>query len=182
MKKLFVFLFISTLLLVSSAYAEIGANAYSSDIQIGELDVYIYAYNNSGSDITSNAVVILDTTAANVASGTTLGAYITGTTTEGSSLALGITDEVIEDNSIGKICVRGPHKVWFTTTQGLAAAGNTVATSTTSGRVANTPANATSSIIGVLLSGTQTQDNSISGRTAAGGEPASLYWAWIGER
>ena len=182
MKKLFVFLFISTLLLVSSAYAEIGATAYSSEPQIGELQVYIYAYNNSGSDVTSNAVVVLDTTAANVASGSTLGANIVATTTAGDSAVIGITDEVIEDNTVGRVCIRGPHKVWFTTTQGAAAAGNTIATSTTSGRVANTPANATSAIIGILLSGTQTQDNSVAGREAFKGEPSSLYWAWIGAR
>ena len=181
MKKILFSIFIFILLVSSYAYAEIGATAYSGEPQIGELQVYIYAYNNTGTDITSNAVVVLDTTAANVASSSTLGANINTTTSAGAATVLGITDEVIEDNSVGKVCVRGPHKVWFNTTAGPASAGATVATDTTAGRVALTPVNATSATIGVLLSATQTQDASVVGRTPSV-EPANLYWAWIGQR
>lgn len=173
-------LFLAVMLLISGmAYAEMGASGYTSNPRYEEQQVFTVVYNNSGAAITSNAVVVIDTTAANVASGSTLGARIATTTTAGNDRAIGVTDQVISDQSYGRVCVRGPHKVWFTTTQGAAAVGNTISTSTTAARVANVPADSTSAVIGVLLSGTQTQDNSVQGLRAEDGEPANLYWAWI---
>ena len=186
MKKLFVFLFIS-LLLVSSAYAEIGATAYSNDPQYDEQSVFVIAYNNSGSSITSNAVVVLDTTAANVTSGATLGARITTSTDSGNSFTfLGITDQTIADNSAGRICVRGPHKALFSTALGSGSAGASLAVGFTAGYLANHPARAPLStttgasipVVAVMLSATQTQDVSVAGKEPAT-EPANLYWVWV---
>ena len=173
MKKI-LFISLVVLLLAAPSFAEIGATAYSSNTQQQELCQFIYAYNNSGSSITSNQVVILDTTAANSVSGATLGARIATTTTNGDPRVIGVTDQVIANASVGRICVRGPHKVQWSTSAGPAIAGASVATGTTAGYAA--AVNVTSGVsFGVMLANTQTFDAVANPNEVAIG----LYWVYI---
>jgi len=112
-----------------SARAEIGATAYTG-VRYEEQQVFTYAYNNSGSEVTSNSIVILDTSAT---VGTTLGAYFTTDTGGDSNLILGVTADTIPAGSVGKICIRGPHRVWMNSHAGNSA-GNQISTSTTAGK------------------------------------------------
>jgi len=92
--------------------------------------VFTIAYNNSGADVTSNSIVILDTSAT---AGTTLGAYFTTDTSGDSNLILGVTDETIASGTSGRVCIRGPHKVWMNSFTG-SSAGYQISTSTTAGK------------------------------------------------
>ncbi len=126
MKKLCIFV-ISALLVLGIAYQ---ARAEMSPQTAGgtylDNQVYTMAYNNSGSSITSYAVVVLDTSATEK---TTLGAWITTTTTADDYRVFGVTDQTIAAGTSGRVCIRGPHRVLDTdSTHALAAI---LATSTT---------------------------------------------------
>jgi len=179
MRKLFL---IAVLILgiASFAYAENSATGQSG-LNFREQQVFITAYNGSGTDITSNAVVVLDTTAANIASGSTLGAYIRTTTTSADARVIGVTDEVITNGRSGRICVRGPHKCQLTAAPVL---GATVAASATAGFGTGFVAGGvfTNDDFGVALS---------AGVIGGGGTPVvadgftpgdgtSNYWIWVG--
>jgi hypothetical protein len=101
---------------VSSARAEMSAGAYSGK-SVREQQVFADVYNNFGDTITENYVVILDTSTAVLAStGTTFGAYVTVDPGYASDnvYVMGVADEYIPTGSVGRICVRGPHKVYAT--------------------------------------------------------------------
>ena len=129
MRKLFIVLISALLVGVSTqARAEISTTTFTGD-RFEEQQVIVMCYNNSGSDIESNAVVILDVSATE---GSTLGTYITTTATADDSYVFGVTDEVIEAGEVGRICVRGPHLVYdLDSTHAVRAI---LATSTTVGR------------------------------------------------
>ena len=92
--------------------------------------VFTMAYNNSGSDISSNNVVILDISGTDVADETTLGAYITTTTTADSVYVFGVThDPNCVAGTSCRVCIRGPHKVMDT--DSTHANGAILSTSTT---------------------------------------------------
>lgn len=131
MNKILFSLILSAFLLlgVSQAKAEVGVSAYTGT-DYREQQVFTYVYNNSGSELTYNSVVILDTSAT---AGSTLGAYFTTTTTADSPYVFGVTDQTIKSGEVGRVCVRGPHTVRLTTESGLAA-GDIVATSGTAGK------------------------------------------------
>jgi hypothetical protein len=126
MKK---FYFVLSALLVLGfavqARAETSSTAYTGK-DYTENEVFIYAYNNSGSSIQSNGVVIIDTSGT---AGSTLGAYITTTSTADSVYVCGVTDETIADGAVGRVCVKGPHLVMYTSSTHTA--GTIAATSTT---------------------------------------------------
>ena len=92
MKKIF-FIVLSALLLlgITQAWAEMSPSAVSGTSYLDN-QVYTIMYNNSGTNIAKNAVVILDTTGT---AGSTLGSYITTTTSAGSQYVIGVTDEAI---------------------------------------------------------------------------------------
>ena len=117
MKKLYFVLAVLFFLgYTSQARAEMSAQAYSGK-NCKENQVFIDAFNNFGDTITENTVVILDTaTATRALTGSAFGAYITvdpGNATD-NVYVLGVTDQYIATNSVGRICVRGPHKVFAT--------------------------------------------------------------------
>ena len=185
MKKLLIaILFVA--ITVSFSYAEQSAQTYSGNAlqKYTEQQVFIDCYNNSGSTISSNWVVVLDTAVGNSASGTTLGTYITTTTTSADALVVGVTDQTILSGRVGRVCVRGPHKLYLTAAP--SAAGATIATTTTAGAgipwASGRPAN--SSFAVALNTGVIGSWNTASGYTSTGGgsidEGSSNYWVWVG--
>lgn len=125
--------------------------------------VFTVAYNNSGATIQSNSIVILDTTATE---NTTLGAYITTTTTADSPYVFGVTDETIASGETGRVCIRGPHRVLDT--DATHAAGALLATSTTAGQT-TTYSTADGTAGGVL--------GQVIGATSDLG--ANYAWVWV---
>ena len=188
MKKLFV-IALMVLSTASFCYAEQSAQTYSgNDLQnYREQQVFIDAYNSSGAAISSNYVVVLDTSTTATASGTTLGTYITTTTTAADARVLGVTENTIPINSVGRVCVRGPHKVFLTTAP--SAAGATIATTTTAGAAvpwaAGLPGNQSfgyalhTGVIGVGAGYGSTANPGVNGGGKVG-EGLSNYWCWIG--
>jgi hypothetical protein len=183
MRKLFL-VAILVLGLASFVYAENSATGMNGR-NFGEQQVFITAYNNSGAAISSNYVVALDITGAGVASGSTLGAYITTTATANSGLTIGITDETIAAGHSGRICVRGPHKAYVLNTTGTLVAGASLASNTTAGSLALPTSNLASGQIATLLSATP-----IGGGAAGGvltgtydgytpGDGPNNYWVWV---
>lgn len=130
MKKLFIVL-LSALFIFGIAYQVRAEQSSSSASGTNYYDnqVYTIGYNNSGADISSNSLVVIDTTGT---AGSTLGAYITTTTTQGHNFVFGVTDEVIADGTSGRICIRGPHKVLVNTAPSIA--GATMISSTVAGK------------------------------------------------
>ena len=179
MKKiLFALLMVS--ITASFVYAEQSAQTYtgSDKISYREHQVFASFYNNSSTAISSNHVVILDTTVATVASGSALGAYITSTATAGSNMVVGVTDETIAAGEVGRVCVRGPHKCALTAAP--AALGASLATGTTAGYgTATTAANtAFGKALSILPTGQGDSQAGIYGKEV--GEGNSNYWIWVG--
>lgn len=128
MKKFSIFVISALLILgiISPVWAE-QSSSTASGKRYEENQVFTIAYNNSTSDMVSNAVVIIDTTGT---VGSTLGAYITTTTTADSPYVFGVTDEAIAASQSGRVCIRGPHYVRHL---GTATAGDLSATSGVAG-------------------------------------------------
>ena len=166
MRKLFIVL-ISALLvsgLSIQARAEQSTSTFTGE-RFEEQQVYIYAYNNSGAEVQSNGVVVIDITGT---AGSTLGTYFTTSDTSGNSYILGVTDETIGIGEIGKICVRGPHIVQFDTAP---SAADTVTNDTVvpKGTTATSVANKYG-YVGVALAATGSADRDYG---------ADMWWVWV---
>lgn len=187
MKKLSLFVaFLLVIGMTAFAYAEMSATGMSGK-NFREQQVYITGYNNSSSDISSNYVVVLDTTATSIASGATLGAYIATTTTANDTTVIGVTDEVIAAGKSGRICVRGPHKCYLYGTQGISV-GATLATATTAGAGAMSSSTTKGGEFAVALSATAIGASGGPGNTSGYGDGFTIgdgtanYWVWVGKR
>lgn len=108
--KRFTIILLSALLLLGISFqarAESSATTYTGTAYL-EQQVFTYAYNDSGSEITPNSTVILDSGAT---AGSTLGAYIDLGSTADSIYVFGVADETIGIGEVGRICIRGPHLI-----------------------------------------------------------------------
>lgn len=128
MKKFYIIVLSALLVLGLSiqARAEFGASAYTGK-RYEEQQVLTVAYNSSSSELSKGDVVILDITGT---AGSTLGAYVTTTTTADDKYVFGVAHETIGAGAVGTFCVRGPHEVNLEN-NGLYAAGDIIAASST---------------------------------------------------
>ena len=167
MRKISLFV-LSALLVLGIAYQARAEQSPVSAAGNSYLDnqVFTLVHNNSGAVITSNAIVILDITGT---AGSTLGSYITTSTTADSPYVFGVTDEPLAIGAIGRVCIRGPHKVWMTATP---TAGQNITNGTTAGKgTASTTTTTTAGHIGVALAVT-------SGTKTLGSDDGSDIW-WV---
>lgn len=178
MKKIFLFAVIAFLALGTMAYAENSASSYSSVPTVGEMPVYVQAYNPNTTAISSNNIVILDISDASNAAKSATGAVINTTTTSDSVLVYGVTDQVIPAMSGGRVCVRGPHKVLLLTSGNPALAGAPVSTSTTAGWAVCTSTTNVLSVAGKLMN---VQPDPKRDANGCPSENGSSYWMWIGK-
>lgn len=174
MKK-FILLALLMVGMISTVRAENSATAF--DQKYYSQQVFVVAYNNSASTLALNSTVILDatqTTNPNLY----LGSYVTtsGSTTD-SIYTFGVTDESILSGSLGRICVRGPHKVVMpspssgvTAGNVISACSNTVAANAGKACAFTTADGTDSGMLGFLLSATASTDN---------GDASNTFWAWI---
>jgi len=134
-------------------------------------------YGGSGTtDIAKNDVVIIDTTNGTInktaPNKNSMGSIVVDTTTTDSVYVFGVADETIASGSMGRICVRGPHKVnWITTVVQAAPLGKAIGSSTTSGKAApvSTATGTSRGVLGVGLSNTASTDTG----------DTNVIWAWI---
>lgn len=171
MKKINLVLAAFLLLGVASVRAENSATGYSNPVNFRDQQVFVAAYNNSASTIAINNAVVLDSTGT---AGSTLGAYINTSTTTDDPYIFGVADEAIAAGTVGRVCIRGPHKVvWTGPGKGGVTSGNVISNaSTTAGTVGPTTTSSGTDrgILGKVINITATTDT---------GDASYTYWAWI---
>jgi len=116
-----------------AAFAGLGGGGdASSYTQLQETAVF---FNNSGGVLSAGDVVVIDTTGSGVASGTTLGAYVTTTTSADSTLAVGVVKtRSVADQRPVVVVTRGPVGAFCQNSSGTnVVAGTAVGTYTTAG-------------------------------------------------
>ncbi len=172
MKK-FILLALLMVGLVPVVRAENSASAYDSKYYSQQ--VFVVAYNNSDSTLALISVAILDVTQTTNPNNY-LGSYVTnnGSTTD-SIYVFGVSDESILSGSLGRFCVRGPHKVLMPnppTAAGvvIGACSNSVAANAVKACATTTVDGTASGQLGYTLSATSSTDS---------GDAANTYWAWI---
>lgn len=173
-KKLLIGLALLSLLVigVTQTKAENSAQGYEPHIRSGQ--VFASYYNNWSGTIAVNAPVILDI--GNGTDGSTKGAYITTSATTDSIFAVGVADEAIGPGKLGRICIRGPHKIALVSNGlGALATGSIITTSTTinKGAIYSTADGTAGGQLGYILSVTASTDT---------GDTADTYWAWLNPR
>ena len=209
MKKLLSLVAISLMILgLSNAQARNSAASY--DAKYYSQQEFVQAYNSSTASIYRDYVVGLDTSATGATTvvnpNVSLGQYVTTTTgsTTDSIYVFGVADETIPAGQLGRICIRGPHKVIVlpvTSSQGAisATAGSVFSqckynvsafsvNGTTSGVISggfacpySTATGTAGGMIGYTLSATATTDTGDVGQStnAQSFTTSSEYWTWI---
>lgn len=190
-KSLFIFLLL--LIVPSLVWARNDAETYSASYR-SQIE-YVQAYNSSTAPIYGGYVVGLDTTQG-VNPNTSLGQYITASTgsTTDNVFVFGVAGETIPAGTLGRVCIRGPHKVVFKGqgTQGIPAftvttggvisqcANNVAMTGQgVNGGVAcpySTAVGTAGGQLGFVLNNTATTDNDDQG---TGSTTGPEYWVWI---
>ena len=123
-------------------------------------------FNNSGSTLTSGSVVILDRTGTGVTRDTTLGAYITTTTTADSIDVVGVTSSTsCLDQTPCVVVTKGPALTLCQDSTDAVSTGASVGTTATAGRCGGAADNA--AILGEALEAGQT-----------GGDTSVIY-IWV---
>ena len=139
MRKLYSILFVTLLsvsLLTGSAF---GWGSSGGDGSLyGALQETAVFYNNSGGVVSAGDVVILDLTGTGVASGSTLGGYVTTTTTADVKYAVGVVKtRSSPDQTPVVVVTRGPVQAYGTDSAVSPKAGDIVGTWTTAGMFDN---------------------------------------------
>ncbi len=160
--------------LVPVVRAENSATAYDSKYYSQQ--VFVVAYNNGSTSVTRDNVVILDASQA-INPNLYLGNYVTTTITTDSVFVFGVTDETILPGTLGRICVRGPHKAVSLTPGsaglgGVAVSGAIITSSNQAGKFGfgSTADGTASGRLGYILSSTATTDT---------GDASNTYWVWV---
>lgn len=169
MKK-FILLALLMVGIVSTVRAENSATAY--DGKYYSQQVFVSAYNNMPNTINRDNVVILDASQS-INSNSNLGGYVITTGTTDSIFVFGVTDEAIVSGTMGRICVRGPHKAVSMASQANQnTSGTIIAASNTAGKFApySTADGTAGGRLGFIMSPTATTDT---------GDAANTYWVWI---
>ena len=107
-----------SLLLLGLSNVQAMNSAASYDSKYWSQQVFVQAYNNSTGTIYRDFVVGLDTTPA-INPNVNLGQYITqnASSVTDNIYVFGVADETIPAGQLGRIAIRGPHKVVVNTTK-----------------------------------------------------------------
>lgn len=154
--------------MISTVRAESSATAY--DPKYYSQQVFVVAYNNNASTISEEQVAVLDTTQT-INPNLYLGSYVTtnGSTTD-SIYVFGVADENILSGTLGRICIRGPHKVRMPSAPSGAGVVIGACASSANACPTTTADGTASGRLGYTLSATASTDT---------GDAANTYWAWI---
>lgn len=160
--------------IISTVRAEQSATGYENPPYTGDYQVFVVAYNSYNATIARNNVVVLDNTGATTTlrSGT-LGAYVNLTNTTDSVFVYGVSDEDIAPGSMGRVCVRGPHKaVSIAGNIGAQATGAIISASNIAGKYGfySTADGTTGARLGYVLNTTASTDT---------GDASNTYWVWV---
>lgn len=168
MKKL---LFVLSVLIMagSSSYVRAESSASGYEDHLRSQQVFSSFYNGGSVDISRDQPVILR---AGATAGSTLGADIEATITTDSVFTVGVADETIAVGTMGRVCIRGPHKVAVANSFSGQATGAILSTSTTIGKagVYSRSDGTVGGQLGVLINTTATTDT---------GDASNTFWGWI---
>lgn len=166
--KLFMLAALLMVGMISTVRAENSATAF--DDKYWSQQVFVSAYNDSPT-LNRDSVVILN---ASSTAGSTLGGHVIATQVSDSIFIFGVTDESISAGSLGRICVRGAHKVAMNSSAGQVT-GQIIGSSTTFGKASwySTADGTAGGQLGYLINATATSDT---------GDATNTYWAWITPR
>ena len=157
-------LMIIGVLMISGVAFGLGAN----DENYGQYQEKSVFFNNSGSTLTSGMVVVLDRSGSGVSAGTTLGAYVTTTTSADAAGIIGVVADVgtgsFADQTIVPVITRGPAKVLCLDSSDAVSDGGLVSTSTTAGLAGG--GSADSPHLGLALE-------------AGSGNDRVFIWTWV---
>lgn len=155
---------------ISTVRAESSSTAYDDNYYSQQ--VFVVAYNDSPTLARDNTVIL--TTGAGAAAGSDLGGHFIATQVSDSIFIFGVTDENITTGTLGRVCVRGPHKVVMNASAGQVT-GQIIGSSTTYGKAGwySTADGTAGGQLGYLLNATATSDT---------GDASNTYWAWITPR
>lgn len=197
-----------SLLLLGFPNAQARNSAASYDNKYWSQQEFVQAYNNSTATIYRDFIVGLDTslnTSASINPNNNQGQYITegtGSTTD-AIYVFGVADETIPAGQLGRILIRGPHKVvWNPGVNQKAAvptAGQTISQCSNNVPFFNSTGNPNSAInggfacpyttatgtaggaLGFIMNTTATTDTGDVGQTTNSQSftTASEYWAWV---
>ena len=206
MNKLIAVLFSCLLLGIPSVYARNSAATY--DNKYWSQQEFVQAYNSSTAPIYRDYLVGLDTSATGASTvvnpNVSLGQYVTeatGSTTD-NIYVFGVADETIPAGQLGRVCIRGAHKIVYRSVGfGAASAGAVLSqcannnaqtftgiagSSSQNGGLACTYSTATGTaggMVGILFNTTATTDtgdvNTATNAQSQGTSTESEYWAWI---
>ena len=192
-KKLLVLSAIFALIMlggINQAMAEWSAVGMTGD-SVTEQQVFVMAYNDGTSGaITKNSLVLWSN---NASSGSTLGARVRCASEAYSRRVFGVADEDIEQGQVGRVCVKGPHRVrltgfsTLTTAAGLLIANAATITSTTSGVggwgiidsgtvLSNT---VTGGTLGVTMAVAETASDKEAENAATSHGDVIQWWVWV---
>lgn len=211
MKKLLLVAISFLLLGVQNSHARNSAAAY--DNKFYSQQEFVQVYNNTTTSLYRDYIVGVDavdandpaTTAPTINPNVNLGQYVveaTGTTTDNIYVFGVIDDAVIPAGQLGRVCIRGPHKIVvknqgalgtvpaFTVSQGLVLSqcSSNVDQPTSAGYPVNggvacpytTSTGTAGGMIGYVLSATATTDTGDAGQVVNGiTTTGSEYWTWV---
>ena len=165
--------------LIGPVLAEQGSTSYSGK-KYYEQQVFVDVYNNSAGTLLQNAVVILDASTGTTL-GDALGSYVTTAATASLPLVFGVVDSNIllttgtgtmyygiPASAVGRVCIRGPHKVLVAANATTPTVGIMLGTSATAqyaGTISSATAGtyATYGALGVVLAS----------------DSSTAQWVWI---
>ena len=160
----------SSLLGVSLVFALTGlafawGNPGGDGSSYNQIQEKIVVFNNSGGTLVSGQVVVLDRTGTGVTAGTTLGAYVTTTTSADSIEVVGVLDRgtTCPNQTPCTVITKGPAEVWCQDTGDAVSTGSAVGT-TGSGSIAGRCGGG--SKLGTALE-------------AGSGSDGDLIWIWV---
>lgn len=142
-KKLLIAL-IAVLVFSGAAFAWGTGGGDGSDV--GQLQETAVFFNNSGKQLLTGVVVVLDLTGSGVTTGTTLGAYVTTTATADSRLVMGVVKVQALNQTPVVVITKGPADTQFNSADNPYV-GDSVGTSTVAGKAG------AGTRLGVLLEG-----------------------------
>lgn len=194
MKKLLLIAISLMVLACSNAQARNSASTY--DNKYYSQQEFVQGYNSSTGTIYRDFVVGLDTTQT-INPNSNLGQYITQATssTTDNLYVFGVADETIPAGQLGRICIRGPHKVVLNSTKQLAISAGNVLSQCSNNQtygafptlnnggacVYSTAAGTAGGQLGYVLSATATTDTGDVGQTTnpQSNTTWSEYWSWV---
>ena len=177
MKKLTLAVIFSLMLLATTnAHARNSAAAY--DAKFYSQQEYVDFYNNSTGTFVRDYIVNLDATGATVNPNNNLGQYVlqNNCSVNDNVYQVGVVDESIAPGTVGRVCIRGPHKVVLqtgNTGHGIGTLMSQCPSNIWNGGYACVYGTSTGTVggsIGYVIQNTLTTDT---------GDAANTVWIWV---